>query len=91
MAALINRMKGTAIDLSSEFQRRADLWKEEQKSRLIKSMMLNISIPAFYVDATDDDKRDKLLTTEYWRLGGENLSAKTKRNGFVRKIFNHNQ
>ena len=33
-----------------------DVWKEEQQSRLIESMMLNIPIPAFYVDATDDDK-----------------------------------
>ncbi len=56
MVALINRMEAGAIDLSPEFQRRADVWKEEQQSMLIESMMLNIPIPVFYVDATDDDK-----------------------------------
>lgn len=36
--------------------RQYDVWRDDQQSRLIESMMLNIPIPAFYIDAVDDEK-----------------------------------
>lgn len=56
MMALINRMKDDAIELSPDFQRSPDVWKDDRQSRLIESMLLRIPLPAFYMDATDDDK-----------------------------------
>jgi hypothetical protein len=43
------------IDLKTKFQRKPGLWKDEQKSRLIESLLLRIPLPAFYFDGTDDD------------------------------------
>lgn len=53
---LINRLKNNAIELESDFQRKAGLWSIEQKSRLIESILLNIPLPAFYFDSSDKDK-----------------------------------
>lgn len=53
---LINRLKNDAIELESDFQRKAGLWTIEQKSRLIESILLNIPLPAFYFDSSDKDK-----------------------------------
>lgn len=56
MITLINRIENDEIELNPAFQRRPDVWKEDQQSRLIESMMLNIPLPAFYMDASDNDK-----------------------------------
>lgn len=53
---LINRLKNNAIELKSDFQRKAGLWSKEQKSRLIESILLNIPLPAFYFDSSDKEK-----------------------------------
>ena len=44
------------LEFHSDFQRRAGLWSNKQKSQLIESMMLNIPLPAFYFDASDNNK-----------------------------------
>ena len=56
MLALISRIEHKEIELNPSFQRSPDVWDAEKQSMLIESMMLNIPIPAFYMDATDDDK-----------------------------------
>ena len=56
MDALIKRIKNNEIELSPKFQRRSDVWGEDRQSRLIESMLIKIPLPAFYVDATNDDK-----------------------------------
>ncbi len=56
MDTLIKRMRNKEIELSPDFQRRSDVWNEDRQSRLIESMLIKIPLPAFYVDATDDDK-----------------------------------
>ena len=56
MDNLIKRMKYDEIDLNADFQRAANLWKTEIKSRLIESLMIRLPIPAFYFDATIDEK-----------------------------------
>ena len=44
------------IDLLPDFQRRAGLWTNIQKSQLIESLILRIPLPAFYFDASNNDK-----------------------------------
>jgi hypothetical protein len=43
------------IDLNPEFQRK-EVWKLKQKSLLIESLLINIPIPAFYIDARTANK-----------------------------------
>ena len=54
--SLIKRIKNKEIEFASEFQRKAGLWTNKQKSQLIESILLQIPLPAFYFDATNDDK-----------------------------------
>lgn len=53
---VLNRIKFGEIELSPDFQRESDIWNAVAKSRLIESMLIRIPLPAFYIDATDDDK-----------------------------------
>lgn len=55
---LIDRMRQEPpeIDLYTDFQRKDDLWDEGKQSRLIESILIKFPLPAFYFDATDDDK-----------------------------------
>jgi hypothetical protein len=52
---LLRRINEKALDLAPDFQRQADIWKDDVKSRLIESILIRIPLPAFYIDATDDD------------------------------------
>jgi len=53
---LLRRINEEALDLAPDFQRHANIWKPEAKSRLIESILIRIPLPAFYIDATDEDK-----------------------------------
>lgn len=53
---IISRIEHDEIDLSPEFQRKAGIWKKQNKSRLIESLLLRIPIPVFYVAADEDEK-----------------------------------
>ena len=53
---ILRRFKANEIDLQSDFQRMVGIWDEVKQSRLIESMLLRIPLPAFYIDASDDDK-----------------------------------
>lgn len=53
---LMERLRYDEFDLQPGFQRRRDLWSPEQQSQLIESLMLKIPIPAFYFDASEDEK-----------------------------------
>jgi hypothetical protein len=50
----IKRIAEGEIDLSPPFQRK-DVWNDKARSRLIESILIRIPLPAFYIDATDDD------------------------------------
>ncbi len=52
---LIERMEEKSLDLSPDFQRQF-VWKEGAQSRLIESMFIRFPLPAFYMDATNDEK-----------------------------------
>jgi len=51
---LIDRLEHEEMNLSPDFQRRANLWKDDRKSGLIESMLLRIPIPSLYVSEDKD-------------------------------------
>lgn len=53
---LIERLKHNEIDMNTDFQRHADLWDLPKMSRLIESILIRFPLPAFYFDASDDEK-----------------------------------
>jgi len=53
---LLKRIKNNELELDSAFQRKSGLWTDVQKSQLIESILLKIPLPAFYFDATNEDK-----------------------------------
>ncbi len=53
---LLRRINEEALDLAPDFQRQANIWKDDVKSRLIESILIRIPLPAFYIDAADEDK-----------------------------------
>jgi hypothetical protein len=55
MDLLLNRIRHNELDLAPDFQRKAGIWKEDARSRLIESMLIRIPLPAFYMDATNED------------------------------------
>lgn len=54
--SIVKRIKNDELEFNSAFQRKCGLWNAKQKSQLIESMLLKIPLPAFYFDASDDDK-----------------------------------
>lgn len=52
---LLRRINEKALDLAPEFQRQADIWEPDVQSRLIESILIRIPLPAFYIDATDEE------------------------------------
>ncbi len=53
---LIKRLEHDEIDLQPDFQRVQNLWNATFKSRLIESLLIRFPLPAFYLDASNDDK-----------------------------------
>jgi len=53
---LVSRIERNEIDLNPEFQRKGGIWKDPVQSRLIESLIIAIPIPAFYFDATNEEK-----------------------------------
>jgi len=66
MDLLITRIKEGEINLMPGFQRKAGIWSEGAQSRLIESMLIRIPLPAFYMDATDEN--DWLIVDGLQRL-----------------------
>ncbi len=52
---LLSRIDNKEIVLQPDFQR-MEVWRDKARSRLIESILIRIPLPAFYMDATDDDK-----------------------------------
>lgn len=51
---LLDRLKNKELNLSPDFQRRANLWDKTRKSRLIESILLRIPLPSFYFSEDGD-------------------------------------
>ena len=56
LSLIIDRIEMNEIDMMPDFQRKGGLWSDEQKSRLIESLILRIPLPAFYFDGSYNDK-----------------------------------
>lgn len=54
--SIIERIKHDEIDLNAEFQREGNLWPPPIMSRLIESVLVRFPLPAFYFDASDDNR-----------------------------------
>lgn len=52
--SLLERLTYGELNLSPDFQRRANLWDDKRKSRLIESILLRIPLPSFYFKEDDD-------------------------------------
>ncbi len=53
---VLTRIREREIDLTPDFQRKPGIWKDDAQSRLIESALIRIPLPAFYMDATDDER-----------------------------------
>ena len=53
---IIERLKYDEIDMNTDFQRHAELWDNRKMSKLIESILIRFPLPAFYFDASDEDK-----------------------------------
>lgn len=53
---IIERLKHNEIDMNTDFQRHAQLWDNQKMSKLIESILIRFPLPAFYFDASDEDK-----------------------------------
>ena len=58
---LLQRIKYEELDLTPDFQRKDGIWNPRTKSRLIESILIRIPLPAFYMDATDDENGLSLM------------------------------
>lgn len=56
LLAIINRLRDSAIDMMTGFQRHSNLWDNTKQSRLIESILIRVPLPAFYFDGTNDEK-----------------------------------
>lgn len=56
MDLLISRIREGELNLMPDFQRKPGIWSDAAQSRLIESMLIRIPLPAFYMDASDEDK-----------------------------------
>jgi hypothetical protein len=54
--SIIERLRHDEIDMNTDFQRQSGLWQPGQMSRLIESILIRFPLPAFYFDATNDEK-----------------------------------
>lgn len=53
---LLSRIEHQELDLQPSFQRKEGIWNDKTQSRLIESILIRIPLPAFYLDATDEEK-----------------------------------
>lgn len=56
LQSIIDRLETDEIELMPDFQRKAGLWTDIQKSQLIESLLLRIPLPAFYFDGSFNDR-----------------------------------
>ncbi|MDM8561122.1 DUF262 domain-containing protein [Candidatus Parabeggiatoa sp. HSG14] len=56
LSTIISMIEDDAIDLNTEFQRKGNLWNDTTMSQLVESILLRFPLPAFYFDASNDEK-----------------------------------
>ena len=91
---VLNRIRYKEIELSPDFQRDSNIWNHKAKSRLIESMLIRIPLPAFYIDATDEDKwkvidgQQRLMTIKDFVLGRDDSSDPDQKDKDIFKLSN---
>ena len=55
LEVFFRRLRNNEIDMKTFFQRDSDLWGHDKQSRLIESILINLPLPAFYFDGSDDN------------------------------------
>ena len=51
---LIDKIEHNEINMYTDFQRKENLWDQQEQSRLIESILLGLPLPAFYFDAANE-------------------------------------
>ena len=92
LEAIFIRLRNKEIDLNTFFQREGNLWDKEKQSRLIESILIELPLPAFYFDGSDDnnwlivDGLQRLNTFQNYIIDNnftlQNLEYLTQFNGF---------
>lgn len=54
--SIAQRIEFNEIKLNTEFQRKEGLWKDEQQSRLIESILIRFPLPVFYFDGSNTNE-----------------------------------
>jgi len=89
---ILKRIKEDEIKIP-ELQRKAGLWNEEVKVRLIEALIVKQPIPAFYFDASNDnhwliiDGLQRLSTIEQFVNQGKDLKIKLTNSTGELKLF----
>lgn len=53
---ILDRVENNKLKLAPEFPKNQDIWTQVAKSRLIESLLIRFPIPAFYIDATNEEE-----------------------------------
>ncbi len=53
---LLTRIREGELELAPDFQRKGGIWSTAAQSRLVESLLIRIPLPAFYMDATNEEK-----------------------------------
>lgn len=56
ISLLLDRINNNELELNPDFQRKAGLWDDTKKSRLIESILIKVPLPIFYFDSRDDER-----------------------------------
>ena len=51
--SIVKKIRYEEINLDTEFQRKRSLWKNDVKSQLIESFMVQLPVPPMYFDGKD--------------------------------------
>lgn len=92
MDTILRRFEQNTLFLSPDFQRN-EVWTEDQKCRLIESLMLKIPIPMFYISSDEQgnfsvvDGLQRLSTIRSFVLGNEYMKSSPKNSKFKGEGF----
>jgi Protein of unknown function DUF262 len=56
VALMMERLIHSEVKLNTEFQRKEGLWKDDQQSKLIESILIRIPLPVFYFDGSNPNE-----------------------------------
>jgi len=82
---LLQRIRYEELNLTPDFQRKDGIWNNRTKSRLIESILIRIPLPAFYMDATDEEKwvvidgLQRLTTLKMFVINKDNKTVDTNK------------